>query len=83
MFIGHKLVSDEQINEFIETFLKKVKSRTPHKPRIDKNFQNLNDKLLSLSEVMHGKNTANFRASLRLSGGSTSAAAQITMFANN
>ena len=83
MSIGHKLVSDEQINEFIETCLQNVKSRTPYKPGIDKDFQKLNDKLLSLSEVMHGKNTANFRASLRLSGGSTSAAAQITMFAND
>ena len=32
---------------------------------------------------MHGKNTANFRASLSLSGGNTTAAAQITMFAND
>jgi hypothetical protein len=83
MSIGHTLVSDEQIDEFIETCLQNVKSRTPYKPGIDKEFQKLNDKLLSLSEVMHGKNTTNFRASLRLSGGSTSAAAQITMFAND
>lgn len=81
--IGCKLVSDEQINEFIETYLQNVKSRTPYKPVIDKKFKDLNDKLLSLSEVMHGKNTANFRASLRLSGGSTAAAVQISMFAND
>ena len=83
MSIGHKLVSDEQINEFIETCLKNIKSRTPYKPGIDEEFRKLNDKLLSLSEVMHGKNTANFRAALRLSGESTTAAAQITMFAND
>ncbi len=81
--IGRKPVSDEEIKEFIETYLQNVKSRTPYKPVIDKNFQNLNDKLLSLSEVTHGKNTANFRASLRLSAGSATAAAQITMFAND
>lgn len=81
--IGRKPVSDEQIHEFIETYLKNVKSRTPNQPVIDKKFRNLNDELLSLSEIIHGKNTANFRASLRLSGGSTTAAAQITMFAND
>jgi hypothetical protein len=80
---GCKLVSDEQINEFIETYLQNVKSRPSYKPVIDKKFNDLNDKLLSLSEVLHGKNTANFRASLSLSGGSTTAAAQITMFAND
>ncbi len=32
---------------------------------------------------MHGKNTPNFRASLHLTGGSATAAAQITMFAND
>ncbi len=81
--IGCKIVSDEKINEFIETCLQNVKSKTPYKASVDKKFQDLTDKLLSLSEVMHGKNTANFRASLRLSGGSTTAAAQITMFSND
>jgi hypothetical protein len=81
--IGRKLASDEEINQFIESYLQNVKSRTPNKPIFDEKFQNLNDQLLSLSEVMHGKNTPNFRASLHLTGGSATAAAQITMFAND
>ena len=81
--IEGKLISNEQINEFVENYFRNVKSEAISKPIFDKIFQNINNDLLSLSKEIHGENTANFRASLALPGVSTAAAVQISMFAND
>ena len=76
-------IPDKTINEFIENYIKNVKSTSTPRPIIDKEFQKLNNELLLLSETIHGKNTVNFRTALRLTGGSSAAAVQISMFAND